>query len=233
MKTSQPPDKDCWNHIGVSGDRSCMELEKLAHCQNCSVYSAVGRSLLEREPPQDYLNQWTATLAQKEEPSEAIAHDAYIIRRAVDTLSAIVFRLRNELFALPVQVLQEVTHPTAVHILPHRSNDLLLGLVNIRGEILLCASLSHLLGLDATNPSSSSLNIERMLVIGHKNSKWVVPVDEVYRIHRFHLNELKPAPDVIAKAKETYTQRIIDWQQKKVNYLDAELVFDTIERRII
>jgi chemotaxis-related protein WspD len=226
---------DCWNHIGVDGDRSCVKLETVIHCRNCPVYSTAGRSLLERVAPFDYLNEWTAVVAEtQEQPSRAFdLAVGFRIGRAVDTLSAIIFRLGDERFALPVRVLQEVTHPCVIHTLPHRSNDLLLGLVNIRGEILLCASLGHLLGLEtATNPPSSHMNL-RMLVVGQKDSKWVFPVDEVHRIHRFHLNELKAVPVVVSQANETYTQAVIDWQNDKVNYLDAELLLDTLARRIL
>ncbi len=221
---------DCWNHIGVYGNSSCVELQKVTHCRNCPVYSAAGRSLLEREVPLDYLNERTAVLA--EQPTEVFAQlTGFRTGRAADTISALVFRLGNERFALPVNVLQEITHPSPIHTLPHRSNNLLLGLVNIRGEILLCASLSHLLGLESPKPSFNSRD-QRLLVVG-KERVWVFPVDEVYQIHRFHTGELAAVPVVIAKAKETYTQGVIDWNQKKVNYLDTELLFETLERRII
>ena len=226
---------DCWNHIGVDGDRSCVELEKVIHCRNCPVYSTAGRSLLERETPFDYLNEWTAVVAvPQEEPSWAYTEQAaFRVRRAVDTLSIIVFRSSDERFALPVGVLHEVTQPCAIHTLPHRSNDLLLGLVNIRGEILLCASLGHLLGLSATNPPSSRINRHQMLVVGQKDSKWVFPVDEVHRIYRIHLNEIKAVPVVVSQANETYTLGVIDWQNEKVNYLDAELLLNTLARKIL
>ena len=222
---------NCWNNIGVYGDRTCKELETVIHCRNCPVYSTAGRSLLERDVPVDYLNEWTAILASHHPPPLAVGNQAaFRIGRAADTFSAIVFRLSNELFALPVGVLQEVTHQCAIHTLPHRSNDLFLGLVNIRGEILLCASLSHLLGLETMKPLSIDKNC-RMLVVG-KNGKWVFPVNEVHRIYRFHLNEFKATPVVISRSQETYSQGVIDWHHKKVNYLNAELLLDTLARRI-
>ena len=222
---------NCWNKIGVYGDRTCKELETVIHCRNCPVYSTAGRSLLERDVPVDYLNEWTAILASHHQPPLAIGNQSTVwIGRSADTFSAIVFRLSNELFALPVGVLQEVTHPSAIHTLPHRSNDLFLGLVNIRGEILPCASLSHLLGLETVKPPSSDRNC-RMLVVG-KNGKWVFPVDEVHRIYRFHINEFKATPVVISRSQETYSQGVIDWHHKKVNYLNAELLLDTLVRRI-
>jgi hypothetical protein len=55
---------DCWNQIGVTGDRSCEELKSYMHCHNCPVYSAAGRGLLEREVPPEYLKQWTEILSE-------------------------------------------------------------------------------------------------------------------------------------------------------------------------
>jgi len=50
--------------------------------------------------------------------------------------------------------------------------------------------------------------------------------------YRFHLNEFKATPVVISKSQETYSQGVIDWHDKKVNYLNAELLLDMLARRI-
>lgn len=243
MNTSHTLDRvnDCWNQIGVGGDRSCVKLETEIHCRNCPVYSAAGRGLLERDIPLDYLNEWTTVLAQTQESSLSL-HDSHHnptappsqgIEQTVENLSIIIFRLGDERLALPVRLLQEVTHLCAIHTLPHRSNDLFLGLVNIRGEILLCASLSHLLSLETPTNTPSSHSLKRMLVVGQKDSKWVFCVDEVDGIYRFHRNALTDAPVVVAKANETYTKGIVEWRNKKVNYLDAELLFYTLNRKVL
>ncbi|HBP1772226.1 TPA: chemotaxis protein CheW, partial [Pseudomonas aeruginosa] len=31
---------DCWNRIGVHGDKSCERLAEHVHCRNCEVYAA-------------------------------------------------------------------------------------------------------------------------------------------------------------------------------------------------
>lgn len=225
---------DCWNQIGVGGDRSCIKLETAIHCRNCLVYSMAGRSLLEREVPLDYLNEWTNVVAQTQEVQHLNrdAETSTAIAQTQENFSIIIFRLGNERLALPVRYLHEVTPPSVIHTLPHRSNDLFLGLANIRGEILLCASLSHLLNLETSKSPSSQL-LQRMLVVGQKDSKWVFPVDEVLGIFRIHPNALKDAPVVVAKAKETYTKAIALWQNEKVNYLDAELLFYTLDRKVL
>lgn len=226
---------DCWNQIGVMGDRSCSQLPTVIHCHECPVYAAVGDSLLEREPAQDYLEEWLGILAETPAGQDIAEANEAIIRTA-EAISIIIFRLGNERLALPVRMLQEVTHPSVIQPLPHRSNELFLGLVNIRGETLLCASLSHLLNIQSTEESPPTLNrldLKRMIVAGQGEDKWVFPVDEVHGIFRFHLKELQPAPVVITKADEGYTQGIVYWEGKKVNYLDSELLFYTLSDKIL
>ncbi len=226
---------DCWNQIGVMGDRSCSELKQVIHCHDCPVYAAVGDSLLERTPPANYVNEWIDILA--ETPSEAEESKSKgVVLLTEKTISIMIFRLGKQKLALPVRILQEVTHPCLIQPLPHRSNNLFLGIVNIRGETLLCASLKHILNLEATQQERAEAQNEtakRMLVAGQIDEKWVFPVDEVYGTYRFHPSELRDAPVVITKATESYTQGVIQWEGDQVNYLDSELLFYTLNHKIL
>lgn len=225
---------DCWNQIGVEGDRSCPELTTVIHCRNCPVYSAAGRSLLEREAPLEYVNEWTNILA-KTQPDHSGSQPSTAVAPLAQTLSVMIFRLLGEWLALPVCLFQEVTQPCVIHTLPHRSNELLRGLVNIRGEILMCISLGNLLDLEtiADSPHLSSVVSKRMVVVVKDEERWVFTVDEVRGVHRFQLDELQAAPVVISKATEAYTKGVIRWQGQKVNYLDFDLLFYTLNRRIL
>lgn len=227
-----PTLNDCWNQIGVMGDRTCGELKTVIHCRNCNVYSAAGRSLLERDAPPDYLQEWTNILSEASTQQVGVGEGTLV--RATDTLSVIIFRLGNERLALPVNILQEVTSPYSIHTVPHRSNNVFLGLINIRGETLLCISLRDLLGLEPATASADSqtMSPQRMIVAGKSETKWVFPVDEVYGTYRFHLNEFKAAPVVISKASEAFTKGVITWQDKKLNFLDSELLFYTLNHKV-
>ena len=44
--TGVPATADCWDKIGVSGDRSCADLEAYIHCRNCPVYAKAALQLL-------------------------------------------------------------------------------------------------------------------------------------------------------------------------------------------
>ncbi|KAM3112277.1 chemotaxis protein CheW [Phormidesmis sp. 146-33] len=213
---------DCWNHMGVEGDRSCDRLATVLHCRNCSVYSTAGRSLLEREVVIADIAQSTQTIAAESTVDRLKSNE--------ETLSLIVFRLGEEQFAFSVRLLQEVIHPTAIHTLPHRSNEVFLGLVSIRGEILLCASLQQFLGLEAA--SEVRPDAERMLVVGVDHRKWVFPIAEVEGIYRAPLSEIREAPIVITRAN-TYTQGILEWNNQPVSYLDAERLIDRLDRGLV
>src|SRR5882672_9962274 len=57
LGTHRAPIHDCWNLIGVEGNRTCRELLKFTHCRNCPVYSAAANQLLDRPLPADYRHE--------------------------------------------------------------------------------------------------------------------------------------------------------------------------------
>lgn len=215
--------QDCWSRIGVWGDGSCPELKRFIHCQNCFVYSLAGRSLLEREAPAGYLNEWTDLLTVEKEVTTG------------ELISVVIFRLGQEWLALAAPLFTEVTAISVVHTLPHRSNDIFLGLVSIRGEIQLCVSLNNLLGLGTTiDDDHPSQNVhKRMVVVERDGNRWVFPVDEIYGVHRFEPAMLKNVPATVSKGTDTFTKAMIKWGDQSVNYLEDELLFYTLSRRIL
>ena len=217
------PIADCWNRIGVRGDSSCPELKKHVHCRNCPVYSAAAIDMLDRELPAATLARWTGHVAQEKWVEE------------LDTHSVVVFRLGDEWLALPTASFKEVAGLRAIHTLPHLRNGVVLGMANIRGELLVCVSLQQVLGIEAAAPVHGEPQRaleQRLLVMQHQGLRLVGPVDEVYGIQRFHPRELKDVPATVAKAKSTYTRALLMWQGKSVGLLDEELLFYTLNRSL-
>ncbi len=221
---------DCWKKIGVTGDRSCPELKKVIHCHNCPIYAAAGRNLLERTAPTGYVNTWTNLLSRDKD-----IEITYRVASA-DTISVGIFRIGAEWLALPAKLFKEVTENAVIHILPQRSNEVLLGLVNVRGEIQLCISLQALLGIETAVVNSQNINplvYGRMVVIEKAGSRWVFPVDEIYGIHRIYGNELGNVPATVNKIADNYTKGMIKWQSQNVSYLDDELLFYTLDKKLL
>lgn len=221
--------QNCWRKIGVWGDRSCPELKKQIHCRNCFIYAAAGRSLLEREAPLGYLDEWTETATQDIPENYRL--------NAANRLSVGIFRLGAEWLALPAQLFKEVTQVQTIHTIPHRSNKILQGLVNIRGEILMCISMMELLGLEPTTSHQidrqGQVVYPRMVVVTKDGYSWVFAVDEIQGIHAIHRDRLQESPTTISKRTETYTKGLMFWQDRPVGYLDDELLFYTLSRRVL
>ncbi len=232
----------CWNDIGVSGDSSCPELTTVIHCRNCPVYRGAGRTLLQRNAPEGYVEEWTDILAQdwRQATEKAEQKGSSLVKKETvsdEIVALIIFRVSQEWLALPAWVVKEITHIHPVHTLPHRSNHVFAGIVNIRGEILMCILLRNLLALppvdlneknDNNSQDSSSIVpvvYERMIVIEIQSNRWVFPVDEILGVYRFSSKQLQDTPVVISKTPDTYTKKILTVEGKNINYLDYELVF--------
>ena len=109
----------------------------------------------------------------------------------------------------------------------------MLGLTNIRGELLICVSLDRLVGLDREVRKEKAHTIyERLLVVQWHGSRFVFPVDEVHGIQRYHPDELKEVPATLAKNAANYSRGILSWRNKSVGCLDEELLFYTLNRSL-
>jgi chemotaxis-related protein WspD len=221
---------DCWNHIGVWGDRSCPELLKVVHCHNCPVFAAASRRFLDAPSPEGYVEEWTERLIAPTEEA------------ATDLQSVLIFRLGEEWLALPVQVLIEVTNPRSIHRIPHRAG-LLAGLVNIRGELNLCIHLAQLLGIktDGANGSPSSgkngataksSSSQSLIVVERDSNRWVFPVDEVDQVYRFSTAELTATPATLARAAGRMTKGVFAWHERSIGYLDDARLFQVLRTQI-
>ena len=211
--------RPCWNEIGAQGNATCPELLKFFHCRNCPVYSQAAVQLLDRPLLPEYRREWTERFAQPRQLA------------APSWASVLLFRIQAEWLALPTQAFQEVAEHRRVHSLPHRRQGLVLGLVNIRGELLICVSLGHLLGVE--RPPAAGIprrSYDRLLVVNRDKIRLVFPADEVSGIHRFQRSDLREPPATLAKSNPTYTQGLLSWQGKTAGLLDAERVLAALNR---
>lgn len=213
---------DCWNRIGVRGDRSCPELVEHVHCRNCPVYSAGAADLLDAEVPAGHLAERTAHFA---EPANA---------ESGEMRSVVIFRVAAEWLALPTALVVEVANLLPIHSLPHRSNGAVLGVTSVRGELLVCMSLRQVVGAEmvAVPSASPRAGSPRLLVVRRESVRVACPVDEVHGLHRFHARELKPIPTTVSKATVSYSTALLPWQGRSVGTLDDQLLFYALQRSL-
>ncbi|VAW87701.1 hypothetical protein MNBD_GAMMA16-1289 [hydrothermal vent metagenome] len=166
---------DCWNKIGTRSSKgaTCERLTDVINCINCDVYIQAGRRLLHREVPEGYLEEWANVISSTNTSEKA------------ETQSAIIFKLQNQLVALPSRILDKVIIPGSVHTLPHNHFPYLIGVTNVQGELAVHLDLSRLLFESnlCVKPLEES-RFPRHVVINLAGGLWAFEVEKVIGIER-------------------------------------------------
>lgn len=211
---------DCWNRIGVWGNETdrCKRLETVIHCHNCDIYSNAGKLLLDRSLNQGYIADWTRSLSE---------HKEVVLTNAV---SIIIFRIGNEWYALKTAFFKEVTEIRQIHSIPHMGNNIVRGLVNIRGELELCISLGYLFKLTRGEQFKSRGRAihERLIVVELSAGRYVFPVSEVAGIHHFNEDSIKTPPATIHKNAKSFIHGIIESEERNIGILNEEKIAATL-----
>jgi chemotaxis-related protein WspD len=174
--------------------------------------------LLDRDVSEDDLREWTAQVAASKSVVE------------VGTKSIVIFRLGRELLALPTGLFQEVGEQSTLRSLPHHRGGILSGVVNVRGELLLCVSLEVLLGLATPAVVKKESSVGRLLICNPRGGRLAFPVSEVHGMHRYCPGDLRDAPATLAKAAGIYITGVLAWKDKTVGCLDDELLFYALDK---
>lgn len=207
----------CWTTIGVWGrdEPRCAELERVVHGRNCEVFADAARALLDREPPPG-------------DGTEAAAAIHVDPRRADP---ALVCRLGEEYLALGVEWVTEVVEWRPIRSIPHRPDDLLLGIANVSGELRLCVALEVLFG-QARPDVRGARPRGRLLLVGRHTADWAVPVDEALAIHQLPRADLETPPATVERSAHAFLRGMFSWRGRRVGLLDGDLVLGAMARRI-
>jgi chemotaxis-related protein WspD len=217
--------KDCWNVIGVAGDRSCAELSAHTHCRNCLTYAAAAATRLDRPIAEDAIEIATAYYAAPREVEDAA------------TASCFVFRLGSEWLALPMALLDEVVSARPTHSLPHRRGAVKIGVLSVRGDILVHVSLAGLLGIpdDGATPAGAngqSRSAPRVVVLADGRGRLAISVDEVMGIHRYDPVVLRPVPATLGQSMISYASALLAVGDRIVGVLDGGRVLASLSHAL-
>jgi len=218
IRRASPESPDCWDDIGVAGDRSCPELQQYVHCRNCPVYAEAGVKLLDRELPPGYREEWTRRFAEVKTAA------------AAKTESVVIFRTGSETLGLPTRVFQEVSERRPIRSLPFPRGNFILGLANVRGELLVCLSLEHLLGIPAGGLSLAGRRAayDRLMIARRHGFRLAFPVDKVFGVHRFRPQDILKTAGPAGRAGTGFTCGTLSWEGRAVGLLDEERLFGAL-----
>ncbi len=207
---------DCWNVVGVRGDRSCPELGQHGHCRNCPVHFQAARRQLELPVDDDYRAHWADVL--REPQPVPPRHDA----------SALVFRVGSEWLGLPTPMVLSVLPLAPVQRLPHRSDAALLGVVNAGGRLVPAVSLEGLLavgGQDAADAEPGRRHVfARLLLVQAESQRIALPVAELHGIVRYAADGLRQPAATIEQGRAMHLAGVIEHDGLSTGLLDAALL---------
>ncbi|WP_409296057.1 chemotaxis protein CheW [Pseudomonas sp. KCJK8670] len=202
---------DCWNRIGVHGDKQCPLLDRHIHCRNCEIYAAAATRLLDRY-----------ALLQDDVVQAAVPVEACVGR------SMLLFRLGEEWMALATASLAEIAPVQPVHSLPHQRSRVLQGVANVRGALVPCLSLADLLEVEAVQGDARGVRaMPRLLILAALGGPVVMAVDEIDGIHR-----LDPALLDGEHEGAPFTAGVLQWRGRSVRVLDDHQLLSAVQRSL-
>lgn len=154
--------------------------------------------------------------------------------------SVILFRLATLWFALPVTFLKEILPLKNIHSIPHKTNTIFQGIVNVNGELKLCASLHALFEvspeqeINADFKSQDLFNIakKRMVLIVNSTDTWCFTADQIEGIHSLFGKEIISVDSALIKQLDL-VKAMFMFDQLNVNLLDADLLFEALNRSLL
>lgn len=219
---SLPVIDHCWSKIGVKGDQTCVRLEEFVHCHNCPVFAEAAQLFLDRPLPDDYTSELTPSLTQ-----------LGASRASAKALSVAVFEVAGQLLAIESHAIVEVTETRPVHRVGRRSGHVFLGIVNVHGQLELCASLRGLLQITADGEAQDpSIQKPRMILIELAHQRWVFPVDRVHGVERFAECDLRDIPATARQDSGSLVTTVLKWNDRRVGLLDVEKALFALEAHI-
>ncbi|MDR2305799.1 MAG: chemotaxis protein CheW [Paucimonas sp.] len=202
---------DCWNRIGVHGNKQCPLLERHIHCRNCEVYAAAATRLLDR---------YAQVL---DDDVDAPAQAEVALGR-----SMLLFRLGEEWLGLATACLAEIAPMQSMHSLPHQRSRVLQGVANVRGALVPCLSLADLLNVPGESSGERAGRVlPRMLILAAEGGPVVMPVDEIDGIHRLDPALLQEGRDAVH-----FTAAVLQWRGRSVRVLDEQHLLQAVKRSL-
>jgi chemotaxis-related protein WspD len=170
---------------------------------------------LDRPTTEEYIDLSTAYYAAPRETEGVVASSCF------------VFRVGAEWLAIPTKLLDEVVEATATHSLPHRRGTVGVGLVSVRGDIIVHVSLAGLLGI-ANDKSSSTTTARRgarrVVVLADAAGRIAISVDEIMGFHSYDPAASRAVPSTLGQALVSYATSMICIGDRIVGMLDGARV---------
>ena len=127
----------------------------------------------------------------------------------------VVFKLGQEEYGLDILMVQEIVRPLETTKLPN-SPDYVLGIVNLREDVIPIIDLRRFLNLQIIDVTDAS----RIIVIKQNDHAFGIFVDEVHEVLRISKAQIKPNEELDQKINKQYIMGVAKVQERLIILLD-------------
>ncbi len=135
----------------------------------------------------------------------------------------LTFRIERELFALPVEQIQEILDPIELTDVPHAPSHAP-GLVNVRGVIVPFFDLRERLRIRAQTASDYRIIVVEAIVNGAA-TRLAVAADSVEAVVEVAADTVDPLPPLGSKWPEEFIRGVAQLSDSLIVLLDSETLF--------
>lgn len=136
-----------------------------------------------------------------------------------ELLQLVSFALLDEPFAINVSFVQEIIRYQVVTDVPHAAEHIL-GVINLRGQIIPVIDLKVKFGMEKSDPTGSS----RIVVVNVIGMVVGMLVDSVAEVIRLSSSEVEPPSPVISSVDSDYLKGVGKQAGKMIMLLDIERI---------
>lgn len=174
-------------------------------------------------------------MEKKDLESLSLETESIEIEQPIKKLSVLVFRLGKIWLAIATIYCKEITNRPSIHLIPHRSGKVLIGIINLNGKLELHVALHELLQIETSiefNTGRLAYQRNRMVAIVKEGELWTFPVDEVDGVYEWDSLKIENVPIDFSKSVIDYVKGTMQMENKSVGLLDEELLFASLKRSI-
>lgn len=144
-----------------------------------------------------------------------------LIKDERDSELFLIFSLSEKIYAVPAEKVVEIVQIPALSVI-EKFPEYVIGLLNLRGEVISVVDLSKLLGLEPENYTID----HQILILNCNGRKLGVVVNSIRDVTLLDKKQLNPLP---YKSKEKIISGIYKYDEFLIAFLDIDLILQNIE----
>lgn len=144
-----------------------------------------------------------------------------------DTLGLLLFRLAEEWYAFPVEGVREIHNEYKVTRIP-RVPEHILGVINVRGEILSVMDLATLIGVPSRTVRDIGAELPSAIIVANEKCVSAVVVDEIGDIAEVQGDAVEPSLSTLDRARAEFIGGSVYLDNRLVGIVNLEKVLEPI-----